>query len=137
MPRLGVSQSTGRWVFEAYGGMVLYTRNDDYYGGKVLTQDPFFDVQGHVIYAIRYPNLWTAASIGYGWGGAATINGTPKESLNNVRTSAMVRLPLGPQHALKLVYINGLHTKFGTDFNTFQVAYQYAFGAPKPPQPAR
>jgi hypothetical protein len=137
LPRLGLSQSLGRWVFEAYGGAAFYTRNDNYYGGKVLEQDPFFDVQGHVIYALRYPNFWTAASIGYGWGGTATINGTSKDALHNLRASAMVRVPLGPQHALKLVYINGLHTKFGTDFDTFQVAYQYVFGAPKPPRPAQ
>jgi len=137
MPRLGVSQMLGRWVIEAYGGAAFYTTNADYYGGKVLTQDPFFDVQGHLIYAIRYPNLWTAGSIGYGWGGVSSINGVAKEGLHNLRASAMVRLPLGLQHGLKLVYINGLHTKFGTDFDTFQVAYQYSFGAPKPPRPAR
>ncbi|HUL04640.1 MAG TPA: transporter [Gemmatimonadales bacterium] len=137
MPRFGVSQLLGRWVFEAYSGVVFYTRNDAYYGGKVLTQDPFFDVQGHVIYALRYPSFWTAASVGYGWGGVAGLNGVPKQPLHNVRASAMVRVPLGLQHALKLVYINGLHTKFGTDFDTFQVVYQYAFGAPKPPRPAQ
>jgi hypothetical protein len=137
MPRLGVSQMLGRWAFEAYGGAVFYTRNDQYYGGKVLTQDPFFDVQAHAIYAFRYPDFWAAGSIGYGWGGVAAINGAQQQSLHNVRASAMVRLPLGVRHALKLVYINGLHTKYGTDFDTFQVAYQYAFGAPKPPRAAR
>jgi hypothetical protein len=31
-------------------------------------------------------------------------------------------------HALKLVYINGLVTGLGADFDTFQIAYQYAWG---------
>ena len=137
MPRLGVSQMLGRWALEAYGGASFSTRNAEYYGGTVLTQDPFFDVQGHAIYALRYPNFWAAASLGYGWGGRASTNGVPKQPLHNVRASGMVRVPLGSQHALKLVYINGLRTRFGTDFDTFQVAYQYTFGAPKPPPPAR
>jgi len=29
---------------------------------------------------------------------------------------------------LKLVYINGLKTALGSDFDTFQLAYQYTWG---------
>jgi len=128
-PRLGVSQVVGRrWALEAYAGAWLYTTNGDYFGGQVFEQDPFFDLQFHAIYIIRMPDIWMAGAAGYGWGGAATIDGVPKTALENVRTSGVLRLPLARGHGLKLVYINGLTTRLGGDFDTFQVAYQYSFG---------
>jgi len=128
-PRLGVSQQLGqRWTVEAYGGATFFTRNGDFYGGSVRTQEPFFEAQAHTIYVIRYPDVWVAASAGYGWGGRATVAGTPKEPLHNTRASAVLRLPIARQHGLKLVYINGLTTKLGADFDTVQIAYQYTFG---------
>ncbi len=45
-----------------------------------------------------------------------------------MRASVVLRLPLARGHGLKLVYINGLTTKLGTDFDTVQLAYQYGFG---------
>lgn len=128
-PRLGMSHTAGsRWVLETYAGATFYTTNSDFYGGGTIAQDPFFEAQAHVIYAIRGAALWAAVSAGYAWGGRSTVNGVAKEPLSNARTSAMLRLPLAPGHGLKLVYINGLTTSLGADFDTFQVAYQYAFG---------
>jgi hypothetical protein len=128
LPRLGASQVVGRWMFEVYAGAVLFTANDEFYGGQTLEQDPFFDVQAHAMYGIRGRDLWAAASIGYGWGGRSTVNGVPRGRLENARISAVLRLPLARAHALKLVYINGLVTGLGADFDTFQLAYQYAWG---------
>jgi hypothetical protein len=128
-PRLGFSQTIStRLTVEAYAGATFYTTNGDFYGGQVVTQEPFFDAQAHAVFVTRNPGLWFAGSFGYGWGGAATIGGVPKDPLQNVRASAMARVPLAPGHGLKLVYINGLTTKLGTDFDTFQLGYQYAFG---------
>jgi hypothetical protein len=45
----------------------------------------------------------------------------------------VLRIPLARWHAVKLVYIHGLATKFGSDFDTFQLAYQVTFGAPRVP----
>jgi hypothetical protein len=133
-PRLGVSQALGRWDLEAYAGATFYTKNGDYYGGKVLTQDPFYQVQGHLVYTFRtYPSWWAAVSAGYGWGGRASIDGVEKDPLKNTRVSALLRIPLARSHGLKLVYINGLSTRLGADFDTFQAVYSYTFGAPRPP----
>jgi hypothetical protein len=127
-PRLGASQILGRWLFEGYASATFFTENDDFYGGQTLEQDPFFDVQAHAIYGIRGAELWLAGSVGYGWGGRSTIDGVPKSSVENVRISGVVRLPIARGHGLKLVYINGLKTALGSDFDTFQLAYQYAWG---------
>ncbi|HQR18921.1 MAG TPA: hypothetical protein PK948_11140, partial [Gemmatimonadales bacterium] len=66
---------------------------------------------------------------GYAWGGSTAMNGGPGgETLTNARISAMLRFPIARGMGLKLVYINGLRTVLGTDFDTFQLAYQYAWG---------
>jgi hypothetical protein len=52
-PRLGCSRVLGRWVVEGYAGASFYTRNNEFFGGKELTQEPFFDLQAHAIYLIR------------------------------------------------------------------------------------
>jgi hypothetical protein len=127
-PRLGASRVVGRWVIEGYATAAFYTTNNRFYGGQKLEQDPFYDVQAHVIYGIRGMELWAAGSVGYGWGGRATINGVPKSRIENVRVSGTLRLPLARRQALKLVYINGFKTALGTDFDTFQLAYTYAWG---------
>lgn len=128
-PRLGASQVAGRWVFEGYASATFYTTNTDFFGGNTLAQEPLLELQGHVIYQIRGPNLWAAASYGYAWGGRTSLNGGPEaDPLRNARISAMLRFPVGRGQGLKLVYINGLRTVLGTDFDTFQLAYQYAWG---------
>jgi hypothetical protein len=127
--RLGISHAFGRrWTVEGYAGATLFTANDEFYGGTRFSQDPFFEIQGHGVYAIRYPDIWVAASLGYGWGAAATVGETPKDPLENVRASAMLRLPITRQHALKFIYISGITTRIGADFDTFQVSYTYTFG---------
>jgi hypothetical protein len=127
-PRLGASQVLGRWLIEGYASATFYTANHDFYGGQTLEQDPFYDVQAHAIYGIRGADFWVAGSAGYGWGGRSTVNGVAKSRIENVRISGVLRLPLARGHGLKLVYINGLKTALGSDFDTFQLAYQYTWG---------
>jgi len=128
-PRLGVSQAVGsRLTLEGYSAVTFFTTNHNFYGGQVLTQAPFLEIEGDAIYTIRNPDIWIAGSLGYGWGGATTLNGVPAESHKNARASVVLRLPLARGHALKLIYVNGLTTRLGADFDTYQIAYQYAFG---------
>jgi hypothetical protein len=127
-PRLGASQVLGRWMLEGYATASFYTTNHAFYGGQTLEQDPFYDVQAHAICEIRGTELWAAGSVGYGWGGRSTIDGVPKSRIENIRVSGVLRLPLARGHALKLAYVNGLKTALGTDVDTFQLAYQYAWG---------
>jgi hypothetical protein len=127
--RLGISHAfSRRLTVEGYAGATFFTANDEFYGGVRFAQDPFFETQAHGVFSIRGPDLWMAASVGYGWGAAATVDTVPKDPLENLRASAMLRLPLGRRHGLKLVYISGITTRLGADFDTFQVAYQYTFG---------
>jgi len=125
--RLGMSHTFGPWILEGYTGATFYTRNDDFYGGNTLDQHALVDAQLHVIRFVGGPSFWIAGSAGYSWGGRTVLNGVEKEPLDNKRLSLSVRKGFGRQHALKAAYINGLATRLGSDFDTFQIAWQYAW----------
>ena len=128
-PRLGVSHPvSSHLTLEAYGAVTFYSDNPDYYGGTVLSQDPFLEGQLHAIYSFANPGIWVAGSLGYGIGGRITVDGVTQDELQNTRASASFRYPIARQHALKLVYINGITTRLGSDYDTVQLAWQYAFG---------
>lgn len=127
-PQLGISQAIGRWNLEAYGGATFFTTNTDFYGGTTFSQQPFFTVEGDIIYTIHNNGTWVALSAGYGWGGEGSVGGVSQEPLQNTRLSATLRIPIKRRHALKFIYVNGLTTKLGADFNTYQIGYQYVFG---------
>jgi hypothetical protein len=132
-PRLGVSHTAGRWVVEAMAAATFFTTNHEFFRGKTLAQDPFFEVQGHLTYLIRGQEFWAAGSVGQGWGGRSSIDGVPKHSIDNTRASLALRYPLARQHALKLAYINGTRTRLGADFDTVQLAWQYVWGGDRRP----
>ena len=125
--RLGVSHNFGKWIVEGYATGTFYTRNNDFFGGNTLEQDPLLDGQLHVIRFLGSPLFWIAGSAGYAWGGRSVLNGVEKDPLDNKRLSLAIRKPFGRQHAVKAAYINGLSTRLGSDFDTFQLAWQYAW----------
>jgi hypothetical protein len=128
-PRLGVSQTiSSHVILEGYMAVTLYTANPEFFGGTELTQEPFLEGQFHAIYNFSRPGLWLAGSVGYGRGARIAIDGVKQETLENMRASAVLRVPLARQHGLRLIYINGLTTRLGADYDTFQVVWQYGFG---------
>ena len=130
-PRLGASKVLGSWYAEAYLGASFFTANTDFFGGQRLTQEPLFDSQAHLIRLLRGPSFWIAGSVGYIWGGQSSLDGVPKTSIESVRASLTLRVPVARQHGLKLAYINGVSARFGGDFDTIQLAWQYVFGGKK------
>lgn len=128
-PRLGVAHTLSRSLtLEAYAAATFFTTNRDYFGGKVLSQEPFFEGQAHAIYTFANPGIWLAGSVGYGRGGEVTVDGVVQNALENIRASGVFRYPVGRGHALKLIYINGITTRLGADYDTIQLAWQYAWG---------
>jgi hypothetical protein len=76
-PQLGVVHNRGKWGYELTGSAWIYTDNDDFFGGKKLEQDPFYTIQGHVVYNFR-PSMWIAGGLAYGIGQKSTIDGEGK-----------------------------------------------------------
>jgi hypothetical protein len=109
----------------------LFTANTDFLSGQRLTQAPLFDTQAHLIRQLRGPSFWIAGSLGYVWGGQSSLDGVPKTSLESVRASLTLRVPVSWQHGFKVAYITGVSARFGGDFDTIQFAWQYVFGGKK------
>lgn len=127
-PEVGISHSAGRWTFEGYGGVWLFTANDDFYtGSSVRTQKSVVALQAHASYTVR-PRLWLALNSTWYSGGTTTVNGVEKGDLQrNSRLGATVSLPLARQQSLKVTASTGATTRIGADFRTIGVAWQLSW----------
>ena len=126
-PRLGVTQTTGKWIFELFGDVWLFTKNQDL-RGAVVEQDPIWTIQGHIIHNFR-PGLWLGLDAGYGKGGQAIVNGVPRDNTQeSTRLAGTLSVPVARRHSFKFVYSTGVSARFGADLDTFQVIYQYRWG---------
>ena len=125
-PEIGVAVPKGRWDFDGYVGVWLFTDNDDFFpGGKSRSQDPVVALQGHVSYTFK-PRLWAAVdATWYQGGGARVDDGDPSSDLNNSRLGGTLSFPMGRRQSLKLAYSSGLSARTGTNFRTLSVGYQF------------
>jgi hypothetical protein len=128
-PEVGFSYPMGRWQFDTYAGMWLYTDNTDYYGGHTRSQDPIASFQGHVSYTIR-PGLWAAVDATHYSGGTTELDGVSNsERQSNLRLGFTLSVPVPAVRGLqvKLTYSDGAVTRLGSDFKSVGMAFQYAW----------
>ncbi len=127
-PEIGLSRAIRRWTVELYGGIWLFTNNEDFYGGRTREQDPIVSVQMHILYTFK-PRLWVAFDANYYHGGRTTVDSRENLDLQkNSRIGVTFSLPLSPRQSLKLAYSSGARTSIGADFQALVVAYQYLWG---------
>ena len=127
-PRFGFSSKFGRWVFEMIGSVKIFTENPDAFGGNAIKQDPLWSLQADLIYAFKR-GFWLGVAAGLGRGGQATVNGVITDTYQqNGRLGATLTIPVNRSQSFKLVYIAGLKTRIGADFDTLSVAYQFRWG---------
>jgi hypothetical protein len=125
---LGASVQRDHWIFEGAAGVSVSTDNDDYYGGKLLEQDPIYAVQAHVVRELRRRGSWLAFDATWYWGGRTSTNGVPSSiEQNNTRLGLTYTRPLTARQSLKVAVATGVITEGGTDFDQIQVAYQASF----------
>jgi len=124
-PELGLSHPLGRWAFEVYAGVWLFTENADFYGGQVRTQRPLASYQAHVVYSFK-PRLWAALNFTYYNGGRSTVGGLEKQDwLNNTRGGFTLAIPVTPAQSFKVTWANGVSVRSGTNFQSIGVAWQW------------
>ena len=135
-PEVGISKPIGRWTVDAYGGVWLFTSNDQFYTGTShRRQDPIFAAQGHMSYTWRQ-RLWTAFDVTWYSGGTTTINDVGKADLvRNARGGATLSLPLGGRQQLKLAYSGAISTRIGGTFRTIGAAWQFSWLDRAPSRP--
>ena len=124
-PEVGVAHPIGRWYLELYGGVWMFTDNNNFFGGSLREQKPIGTIQTHVSYTVR-PRLWVAGDATYFTGGRTTINKVINNDLQkNSRIGLQASLPIGTHSSVKFSWARGLATRIGGDFNTFGIAWQY------------
>lgn len=139
-PELGYSRRWGNWILDAYGGVWLFTANNDYLTGSefskrrnTLTQDPVGVIEMHLSYDVK-PHLWASIDGNYWYGGETTVNGVFKSGTlqSNSRIGATVSVPLTKHQSLKFSYSDGELARIGGTFQTVSFAWQYSWlGRPK------
>ena len=126
-PEIGLAVPRGRWLFEAALGAWFYTDNDAFFGSRRREQDPIASVQVHVSYSFR-PGWWIAASSTYYGGGRTTVGGIENDDVQgNSRAGLTLSAPLSASQSIKLAWSSGVSTRFGGDFDTWGVFWQYAW----------
>jgi hypothetical protein len=128
-PGIGISKAWGALVAELSTGVFFFTKNDEYFGGKTLEQDPVFSTQAHVTYNLGR-GVWAALSGTYDYGGRTTIDGVQSSDLqNNSRVGATLALPVNRNNSIKLFASTGLHTSAGSNFDLVGILWQYRWGS--------
>ncbi len=127
-PQVGISKAIGPWTLEATTAVTFYTRNDDFFGGNTLAQDPLYSLQGHVIYGFR-SGIWASLDATYFAGGRTTLNGVLNSDLQqNWRLGGTLAFPVDRENSIKLYASKGVSARTGDSYDLIGVAWQYRFG---------
>ena len=134
-PEVGFSRRWGRWILDAYGAVWLFTANNNYYpnspgssGSNKQTQEPMGAVETHISYDVR-PRLWISMDGNYWYGGLTSVNNVPSPTTlqSNSRLGATAAIPFGGHQSIKFSYSDGTYYRFGGDYQTVSVAWQYSW----------
>ena len=127
-PDIGISKAWGPLVIEVSTGMFFFSRNDDYFGGKTLEQDPVWTSQVHTTYNFGR-GIWVALSGTEDYGGRTTIDGARSDDFgNNSRLGATLALPVNKNHSVKFFASTSIHTASGSDYDLAGALWQYRWG---------
>jgi hypothetical protein len=127
-PEVGLSRARGRWTIETYGGVWLFSTNDDLFGHHVRAQRPITLLQFHVEYTVRR-GMWVAGNANFYAGGRTVIDGVANADLQrNSRVGATWLFPAGRGRAVRLAVSRGAYTTIGADFTSLSAVYQYVWG---------
>jgi len=127
-PEVGISYPFyKKWFIDFYAGVWFFTDNDSFFpGNSVRSQKPLGAFQAHLSYNFN-PAMWAAIDFTYYTGGQSSVNGLKDDDdQNNVRVGATFNLPITKNQAIKLAYSTGAIIRFGADFSTISVGWQYA-----------
>jgi hypothetical protein len=124
-PEVGVSHQVGRWTFDVYGGVWIFTTNDAYFPGDAhRRQDPVVALQTHVSYALPR-RTWLAFNGTWFEGGQTSVERIASwDEQRNSRLGLTFSVPASAQQSIKFIYSTGATTRRGNDFNTFNVTWQ-------------
>jgi hypothetical protein len=136
-PEFGYSQRWGHWVLDGYAGVWFYTANNAFFDvpvPKTQTEAPVGSFEGHLSRDFKNPRLWVSLDGNFWVGGITSLNGI--RNLESKQTSSRIggtfSVPVSKHQSLKFSYSNGTYIRFGGNYQTVSVAWQYSWlGRPK------
>jgi hypothetical protein len=132
-PEIGLSKRRNRWVLDAYGAVWFFTANSRYYTGHLIqTEQSVGAVEMHLSYDVK-PRLWFSLDGNFWYGGATSLNGVENSAniQRNSREGVTASIPISKHQSLKFSYSAGTYVRFGGDFQSISVAWQYGW-VPQP-----
>ena len=111
------------WLLELSASAWFYGDDDDFLPGKRV-QNPIYAGQANIIKRLR-PGLWASLDLSFFGGGRQTIGGGKLSDVQrNLKIGGTLVIPFKGRHAIKIGYVNGAVTKYGSDFDQFLLSYQ-------------
>ncbi len=112
-------------TFEGHLISWFFTENKEFFNGNSIYQKPLVASQIHISYVFK-PGIWLAVSGGTSGLGETVVNGIEQDDLQrNSRYGAAFAYRINKNHALKIAFTSGVSTRYGADFNTILLAYQF------------
>jgi len=129
---IAASYRVNKFIFEGFVYSWFFTENKQFNGDDNLSQGTVLTFQVHATYLLK-KGKWLAVSLGQSGFGETTINDVHQENSQNTwKFGIAFALPLKDNQALKFAFTNGITTKFGANFTTLVIAYQFMwFDKPK------
>ena len=130
-PDVGYSKRWNNWFLDSYAGAWFYTTNPQYYSPPVpkpQTEKPIGAFEGHLSYNLK-PRLWCSLDGNFWFGGVTSLSGiaNPATRQTSSRVGVTASLPLGPHQSVKVSYNNGDYIRFGGNYQSVAVAWQYSW----------
>lgn len=136
-PEFGYSQRWGPWILDAYGGVWFYTTNPASYHvpvPKPQTESPIGSFEGHWSYDFKKARMWASLDGNFWWGGITALSGirNPETKQTSSRIGGTFAYPFTKHQSVKIAYSYGTYVRFGGNYQSLQVAWQYSWiGWPK------
>jgi hypothetical protein len=139
-PEFGYSERWGHWVLDGYAGVWFFTKNPEFFshnaffpGAQSQSQKPIGAFEGHLSYDVK-PHLWFSLGGNYWFGGKTSLNGleNPLTQEKSSRIGGTAAIPMSKHQTLKFSYNNGAYIRYGGNYQSVSVAWQYSWlGRPK------
>jgi hypothetical protein len=130
-PEFGYSERWGHWLLDAYFGGWFYTANDASYALPVplpQTERPIGSLEGHFSHDFKL-GTWVSLDANFWWGGVTSLSGIQNLATKQTgsRLGATAAWRFSVHQSLKVSYSDGTYIRFGGNYQTVQVAWQYSW----------
>ncbi len=116
---------TKKIILETHLSSWFFTENKEFFNGNSIKQKPLLSAQFHLTYIFKQ-GTWLAVSFGQSGQGETIVNGIEKDDLQqNSRVGIAFAYKVAKRHSLKIAATSGVSTRYGANFTTVLVAYQF------------